>query len=194
MDKDRVKDFALRNALLMDFVQYDGVRFDTPEIRKKIMSWEGQYGYNGGVVAFVVDGHYYATPLVDEAIKVLEESGFENAGIYCPFNAHFSFPGRLSSEQLKDLWKSAYYPQSRTLAAAEKEIKYYQMLMKQNSAYRRWNYLLEKSGDDSMDYAVKLIIEDLFEKKDEYNAKIAKELGIENEVDLQGSRSNSQRR
>lgn len=188
MDKERVQAFAASNALLMDNVRYDDADFSTPEMQQMISESEGQYSTLGGVVSFVVNGHYYATPFVNEALKILKESGFKNnMGIHVPFSNFESFPGKLGPNSEKRMWAGAYYPESQTFEPARKIVEYYREVQRVHGGYRRWKELLDMSGalgtlengrkitlDDNLD----LMLQDIWNHKEEYRAMAAQELGI----------------
>ncbi len=178
-DKSSVEAFARNNALYMNDMRYDDMDFHSPSMRDSISSWEGKYCYNGGVVAFVVSGNYYATPLVDEALDVLEKANFERGSVYCPFNAYSGFPGRLGDKSTLRMWQSSYYPNSKQIAAGEKMIRYYYTLMQEHNGYRKWNELLKRSGNRTMDSEVLMMIQDIQENLDDYNAYAARTIGVE---------------
>ena len=194
MDKERVENFAYEKALLMNHVRYDDINFASEENYKKIKDWEGQYQYNGGVVAFVVNGCYYATPFVDDALKVLKESGFNcDKGIFVPFNALDGFPGRLGPESEKRMWVRAYYPQSKTFEPASKIVKYYREVQRIHSGYNWWKELLYRSGalgkDENgrritLDDQLELMLKEIWNHREEYRIAAAKELGIYDELYL----------
>ena len=105
-----VQRFADEYCILMNYVRCNDFSYDSPQMRDKYPEWEGQYGSNAGVVAFVINGNYYATPFVEEALDVLERANMKHTGIHVPFGGFFEFPYKLGPEEIRKIWLSGYNP------------------------------------------------------------------------------------
>ena len=143
---ERVRKFAKEKCICMDYVFCDGIHYDDPELVRKRLDYKNQYGYNAGIVAFVIDGHYYATPFVEEAFVVLETANIHNTGIDVPFGGLLQFPFKLGGKDLIKLYRKSRNPRTGNCEAASQLVKYYNTLLATNGTFRTWDRLLQESG------------------------------------------------
>ncbi len=165
-------EWAKSNAILVDYIDSYGSPMSEERIQesmKERRKEEGKYTTNAGVTAFVVSGHCYATPLVEEASRVLESAGFEyTSNIWVPFGTIGAFPGALSSETERKLW----FRDNGELVAnpAYSVRRYYEEIVRIHHGYNNWVRLLKKKGTyrketDPILYRIKVLWED----QDGYN-------------------------
>ena len=184
-NQKELEEFALNKALCVDYIDDDDYinHFNINKLKKE---WEGFYGLNGGVVSFVLNGKYYVTPCIDEAIKLLKQSGFIRNGMIVLYSDFGSFPGRLTNNKERELWKKSVDYENKKFDPADVVIQYYQSLLMNNSAYRRWATLLKEYGSLNMDgntpdldIYVNWLINTIVKDKDNYNDNAAHELNFD---------------
>ncbi len=180
---EKIRQFADSKCIRIDNMFYGDVDFNSPELIKARMDGEGQYGYNAGVVSFIIDGKWYATPFVEEALAIMSETNMADTGIKVPFGGVFDFPYKLSGERLKELWLKGYNKETGRLYAASNEKQYYDVLISTNGTFRKWNQLCKEAGksveDKSLEDLIReYIIDPIVANPTAYNSHAAEELGL----------------
>lgn len=185
---DLLDDLIERDCLCMNDIACNGLHYDSEESKAKRRGWEGQYGVNGGLVAFVVRGNYYVTPKVEYALHLLKRAGLQDTGITVPFGGVFDFPYKLGGADLLDFYRRSYDSLTGKFDAASGMIRYYQTLLDQIGAFRRWDRLLQEAGklpagETLADQVMKFIVMPILQDTEKYNenaqARLAAEAGID---------------
>lgn len=101
--KELLIDLIENDCICLDDVCFNGKHYFSNDSKKEISEWEGQYYSNGFAVAFVIDGHYYVTPKVEEAEKILRSAMVRKTIIPVPFSNIYEFPYLLGGEDLYNL-------------------------------------------------------------------------------------------
>lgn len=176
-----------RDCICINDITCNGYHYDSDESKAKRREWEGQYNVNGGLVGFVVRGNYYVTPKVEYALHLLKRAGLRNTGITVPFGGVFEFPFKLGGNDLVDIYKSSYNPNTGKLDAADRVIHYYQTLVEQIGSFRTWDRLLQEAGklpagqtltDQVMNFIVMPIVQDREGYNERAMARLADEYNI----------------
>lgn len=176
-----------RDCICINDVTCNGYHYDSDESKAKRREWEGQYGVNGGLVGFVVRGNYYVTPKVEYALHLLKRAGLRNAEITVPFGGVFDFPFKLGGNDLIEMYKNSYNPNTGKLDAADSVIQYYQILVEKAGIFRTWDRLLQEAGklpagqtlaDQVMNFIVMPIVQDREGYNERAMARLADECDI----------------
>lgn len=101
--KELLTDLIENDCVCLDDVCFNGVQYFSNDLRNKINDWEGQYNSNDFAVAFVIDGHYYVTPKVEEAVEILRSARVRKTIIPVPFSNIDEFPFLLGGKDLYSL-------------------------------------------------------------------------------------------
>ena len=117
----------------------------------------------------------------------MKRAGLKKAGITVPFGGVFEFPFKLGGNDLIDIYKSSYNPNTVKLDAADRVIHYYQTLIEQIGAFRTWDRLLQEAGklpagqtlaDQVMNFIVMPIVQDREGYNERAMARLADEYNI----------------
>ena len=101
--KELLTDLIENDCVCLDDVCFNGVQYFSNDLRDKIKDWEGQYDLNDFAVVFVIDGHYYVTPKIEEAERILRSARVRKTIIPVPFSNIDEFPFLLGGEDLYSL-------------------------------------------------------------------------------------------
>ena len=146
IDTNSAEMWASKYAICVDGMDLHGQIINDMKQRPE-ESLEGQYTCNAGIVAFVVGGKHYATPLVGEACSELKGDGFvETRNVGVPFANFGSFPGvRIYKREVEECivnWDTGDVVSN----PAKKTVDYYIYIKDQYTPYSEWVRLLKLAG------------------------------------------------